>query len=67
MNIYTCNDFKGFWPVGTAAVIVADDTDQAERLLIQALKDKKLPTDDFTLVQLNTEIPVVRVLRDGDY
>jgi len=73
MRIYTSNDFHGFWPVGTAAVIVAHDEATARLKLIAALGERKIQPppgkslDDFTLVPLDPTKPEVRILRDGDY
>jgi len=44
-RIYTCNAFKGFYPVGSAAVIEAADAAQAARLLNARLHDIGLAGD----------------------
>lgn len=68
MNVYTCNDHDGHWPVGTASVVVAKDEAEARDLLRRVLKDQGLnPNEPFTLKLLETTAPVVRVLCDGDY
>jgi len=33
MNVYTCNDFYGAWPIGSAAVIVAESEADARTQL----------------------------------
>ena len=52
MKVFTCNDFEGFYPVPTAAVVVAEDIGSAAVALRNALIDNGLPGDDFTLKEL---------------
>jgi len=42
VNVYTCTSFDGLWPVGTAAVIVAESKRAAKMLLEKELKRIKL-------------------------
>lgn len=67
MKVYTCNDHDGFWPVGTASVIVAGSEDEARELLRNKLLSMKLDPSDFTLAELDVSKRGVTVLRDGDY
>lgn len=65
MNVYICTDFKGIWPVGTAAVIVAENREQARELLDTATP---FPNDESVHIEpLNTEEAMAHILRDGDY
>lgn len=68
-KIYTHNTFKGFYPVGTSALIVAGDRDDAIVLLNKELKNIGLDGDasksDLVLVRPTTKF--VRILQDGDY
>ena len=68
MKIWTNNKFKGYWPVGTAAVVIADSPEQAADYLNVFLAEKNLPDckpDQFE------EMPFidgeVRILNDGEY
>ncbi len=65
MGVWTCNDFTGHWPVGTAAVVVAKNRDEAERLLAAELTARGLG-GAFNLEPLPSG-PYVRILADGDY
>lgn len=69
MNVYTITGFHGHWPVGTAAVVVARDRDQAVLLLNDRLETLGLKQDagkaNIELVSLDA--PAVLVLCDGDY
>lgn len=69
MNIYTCTEFQGHWPVGTAAVVVAQDRGHARRLLNRELKERGLPevtsTEGIKLV--DTAVAKALILLDGEY
>lgn len=69
MNIYTNNSFEGFYPVPTAAVVVAQNALEAADLLNKELVMVGLkPTataDQFEL--LKTEHKAVRILSYGNY
>lgn len=69
MNVYTCTDFSGHWPVGTAAVIVAPDIKAARAKLHEALKANGLVQDvaTCTLRKLDTTQADCIILNDGDY
>lgn len=74
MNVYTCVDFEGAWPVGVAAVVVAESEEHARALLVDALtnaciypRPKPLDPFTFTLQRLDTTKPSATLLADGDY
>ncbi len=68
LNVWTCDDHDGHWPVGTASVVVAHDENEARVLLTAELKSHGLdPNKGFTLRRINTDSPRAFVLRDGDY
>lgn len=69
MNVYTCTAFRGHWPVGTAAVIVAGDALRARALLDAELVGQGLePTEDSDeFVLLKTRISGAYILCNGDY
>lgn len=69
MRVWTCNDFKGMWPVGSAAVVVAKDEEQARRILDWDLRQRGLDglRDSDRIIEIDTDTPDVRVLNDGDY
>lgn len=73
MKVFTCVSFKGHYPVGTAAVIVANDAEDAAMLLCGNLAaigliqpDGRWPTAD-DMVEVNTSKVGVQVLNDGNY
>lgn len=68
MNVYTNNRFTGFYPVGTAAVIVAPDAATAAAMLTKELTARFLPgAVEADMVLVHTETPGVTILNDGDY
>lgn len=67
-KVFTCKDFKGLYPVGTAAVIVARDSMHASDLLYAELERLKLKQDKpISLPELNITEPSVLILNNGDY
>ena len=67
MKLFTCNDHKGYWPVGTASVIIAESQGEAHALLYDDLSRKGLKDNDFTLTEIDLNNRQVIVLQDGDY
>lgn len=66
-KVYYSNDFKGRWPVGTAALVVANDEAEARTLLQAELDKKGLPQSEFTLKRVSRAEVGVTILADGDY
>lgn len=67
MQVFTCTDHAGYWPVGVASVIVAPDEATARTMLDNALKLRKLDVTPYTLQTISTDEAGTYVLRDGDY
>ena len=69
MRVFYSNDFRGHYPVGTSAVIVARDKDEAFVLLTSRLIGMGLGTDNdnFTVHEVQTDVTGVTILQDGDY
>lgn len=69
MKVWTHNDFTGYQPTGTAAVVVANTAEDAATLLSAELDRMKLPQHiraiDFR--ETNTRKVGVVVLCNGDY
>lgn len=61
MKVWTSNDWKGVWPVGTALVVVAETEEEARKLVSWEI------TGDFTLEEVSTKFAHVTILCDGDY
>lgn len=69
MKVFTCVGFEGYWPVGTAAVIVAPDMQAALLALNKHLADLKLPpVDSFeSIKELDITQQNCVILCDGNY
>ncbi len=63
MKVFTCDQFTGFYPVGTAAVVVAHDKKEARKKLEGELTylglEQKVPLKDIKTI--DTALP------GGDY
>lgn len=66
MRVFVSADFSGYWPVGAAAVVIAESVEQATELLSRELTDRALKFDG-TLQEINTTKPHAFVLLDGEY
>ena len=71
MNVFTFTNFDGHYPVGTAAVVVAQDLIVAKRLLDEQLVESGLPIlagqVDVNISQVDLEDQQVIILLDGNY
>ena len=68
MSVFYTNNFCGHWPVGTAAVIVARNLDEAYVLMSKQLCEMGLAQNEaFSIKELPTDRTHVVVLQDGDY
>ncbi|CUR70308.1 hypothetical protein [Achromobacter xylosoxidans] len=69
MPVYINTDFRGHWPVGTAAVVVADTPDRAAKLLEKALDERGLVQviPPVHMVPISHTCESVAILCDGNY
>lgn len=68
--VYTAKGFKGHWPVGTSAVIVAKDKIEALTFLNLELSANGLPPttfDDCEIKAVQQNKPKCIILNDGNY
>lgn len=71
-NVYSCTNFRGHYPVGAAAVIVAQHPVQARSRLYNALVKAGLaPTHaeaaDWIFKLIDIKVPEAFILNDGNY
>lgn len=68
-KVYSNTQFAGHYPVGTAAIVVAESPEQAAQFLEDELKKhglhEKVKVEDMKLVPL--KVGFVDVLCDGNY
>jgi hypothetical protein len=69
VKVWTCTGFDGHYPVGTAAVVVAETAEQAADELNRELRRRGLAGDVTSdgMRELETETPGALVLADGNY
>lgn len=69
MNVYYCNDFRGHWPVGSAAIVAAHHKQEAADLLMAQLIKRGLEQEvkPEQMVPFYIDTPRALVLLDGDY
>lgn len=68
MKVFTNNQFFGHYPVGTAAVIVAENLDDAVKILSADLVARGLsPAQADQFVEIDLTKSASYVLCDGDY
>lgn len=69
MNVWTNANFNGHYPVGSAAVVVCENAEEAARLLMAALAEvglkQAVSADDMKLLDISFRH--VDILVDGDY
>ena len=69
MKVWTNNMFKGFWPVGTAAVVVVNTSEEAAMYLNEQLKTFKLKETAYAKDM--HKVPLIKdtviMLNDGNY
>ncbi len=67
--MWTNTDFEGHWPVGVAAVVVADTAGQAAELLNNELEKRGLgrTAKPEQFAAMPTSRPLAVVLLDGAY
>lgn len=68
MRLFTTDDFEGVWPVGVAAMVIAETHEQATELMTEALIKAGLkPHNKFHFTEYNLEKPQAVILQNGDY
>lgn len=71
MKVFFSNDFRGHYPVGTAAIIMAETIEDARKFLDEELTLRGLkpfsPDNGYSLVEVVLDIEGAIILRDGDY
>jgi hypothetical protein len=69
MKVFTISGFKGKWPVGTMAIVVAENAEEAAHELAHELALRGLfefpGASDF--VEVDTTTAGVKDIKDGDY
>lgn len=70
LKVYTCTNFEGHYPVGVAAIIVANGEEQARLLLMAAMKMEGLEQENplnLAFEEIDTNKFGATILMNGDY
>ena len=67
MQVWISEDFTGHWPVGTAAIAVAETEEDARARLDAACKESGLKGFDGTLRLISQAVSQAYVINNGDY
>lgn len=69
MKVFTCAGFRGYYPVGTSAIVVAEGPLLAAALLQEELKKVGLSQDidHRSMIEVDTMKPSCEILNDGNY
>lgn len=70
MKLFVCTNYDGFYPVGVASVVVAEDEEHALLLLDSVLVEAGLQPSHHTpyrLEEVSTDRPIAIILNDGNY
>lgn len=69
LKLYTNTEFAEHWPVGTAAIVLAENTSEAKDILQLELAKIGLPQDveEEDFVEHNISKEQVIILRDVNY
>jgi hypothetical protein len=65
MKVWTCCDFKGRYPIGTVALVVAEDKDEAANMLDSSMIADGLKGFNGKLIEVDLKIPGVFMLNEG--
>jgi len=68
VKVFTCTTFNGHYPLGTAAIVVADDQGRARKMLGRELVKAGLSLrKEDEVLELDMEAPHAKVLCDGNH
>jgi hypothetical protein len=69
LRVWWSDQFTGFYPVSTSAVVVAGTAERAAEILNHLLKVKGLPGDAKVedMHEVKTFVESVQIINDGDY
>jgi hypothetical protein len=70
LRVFSCTDFTGYYPVGSAAIVMAMNSEDAATMLNRDLRSIGLPGDASpeNMIPFPDENDrLVRILNDGNY
>ena len=67
-KVFTCLNFRGYYEVPVASIIVASTIQEARKMLIERLKESKIPLEEehfYELQEIDLSQKSVDLLVDG--
>lgn len=69
-RIYTCTNFRGYWPTQVSAVVVADSMEEAREILADKMRSEGITVEDknyFEFQEVDILCKSAIILNDGKY
>ena len=68
MKVFVNTSFRGNWPIGTSAVVVAKNAQEAAEMLTEEVSYIRQQTiDAVDMIEVKTKVASVTILQSGDY
>lgn len=68
MKVFVNTTFRGVCPVGTSAIVVAKNAQEAAEMLTEEVSWIRQQTiDAVDMIEVKTKVPSVSILQSGDY
>lgn len=68
MKVFVNTTFRGVYPVGTSAIVVAKNAQEAAEMLTEEVSwIRKQTIDAVDMIEVKTKVPSVTILQSGDY
>lgn len=68
MKVFVNTTFRGVYPVGTSAIVVAKNAQEAAEMLTEEVSWIRQQTiDAVDMIEVKTKVASVTILQSGDY
>lgn len=68
MKVFVNTTFRGVYPVGTSAIVIAKNAQEAADMLTKEVSWIRQQTiDAVDMIEVKTKVPSVSILQSGDY
>lgn len=68
MKVFVNTTFRGVYPVGTSAIVIAKNAQEAADMLTKEVSWIRQQTiDAIDMIEVKTKVPSVSILQSGDY
>ncbi len=69
-KVFSCTNFRGYWPTTVSSLVIAKDKQEARIILIKQLEILDIPiedSNDFVLTEINLNERKAIILNDGSF